>query len=70
MNELKLDIAKLPELVKQHPIPYSTLILYGSSTLVFVGFCVGVGVGEYFTPLYTNSFSFYYQWIAQMLFGV
>ncbi len=69
-REIKLRISMMPHITKQSGIPFSGILLFGSSLLAFLGFSCGVSLGEYFTPWHTNSFSLYAQFVSQMLMTV
>jgi hypothetical protein len=60
-------LSKIPEIVKERGIPKSGIIIFGSSIIAFVGFSFGISLGEYFSPLHTNSFSLYSYWISNIL---
>jgi hypothetical protein len=41
-----------------------TFLLYGSYLLALGGFGVGIIFGEYFTPLHTNTYGVFVQWMG------
>lgn len=67
---MKIELSKLANVVQNYAIPFSSFILFGSSALAFLGFGLGVSLGDYFTPLHTNSFNFYVQWVSQIFLAV
>lgn len=58
-NEIRIQVSKLPQITKQRGMPFSGIIIFGSTLLAFLGFGIGMASGEYHTPTHTNSFSLY-----------
>ena len=63
-------MSKLPDITRSRAIPFSNLLIYGTSFLALLGFGVAVSLGEYFTPTHTNAFSHLTQFTSQMLMTV
>ena len=56
----RLQLEQIGTLFAKNRPPFGTsILLFGSGALAFIGFVIVVGSNDFFTPLHTNSFNLY-----------